>query len=112
MPAVWRLYYDSDCAFCMRMMRRACSWAESKGKPIEALPLNGPEAAAKGYGDALVLEADRIYHDGDAWLKLLTLAPWYLCGLSSFASTKPTRALVDGIYRVVAARRSCRPRSR
>lgn len=103
----WRLYYDSQCGFCTKWMRRSVRWVERSGTSIAALPLQGDEAAARGYGDVVVLEADRVYYAGDAWLKLLGLAPWYLRGLSLMGFSKPTRRSVAWFYKLVAARRSC-----
>jgi predicted DCC family thiol-disulfide oxidoreductase YuxK len=98
----WRLFYDSDCEFCTRSMRRAVRWAERAGQPMESLPLDGPAALARGYGADLVLEADQVYKGGDAWLALFSLAPWYLRW--RFAGV---RRLFGAAYRLVARNRSC-----
>ena len=110
--APWRLFYDSNCAFCTTSMRRAVRWAERSGTPIVAVPLSGDEAVRKGYGADLALEADRVYLAGDAWLKLFGIAPWYLRGISLLRLTRLTRSLVARLYTVVASRRSCRIASR
>ena len=61
------------------------------------------EAIAKGYSEAMVLEADgQVLTAADAWLKLMTIAPWYLRWLSSFAKFAPTMAIARWFYGVVA----------
>ena len=112
MPTPWRLFYDSDCAFCTKWMRRSLRWAELRGVSMETQPLTGGEAMAKGYGDVVVLEADRVYCAGDAWRKLVSLAPWYLRSFSLMRLSPPSRRLVGWIYGLVASRRSCEIGSR
>lgn len=60
------------------------------------------EAIAKGYGEAMVLEADgRVYKAADAWLKVLTIAPWYLRWVAVFRKTALTMAIARWVYGIV-----------
>jgi len=107
MAETWRLFYDSECGFCSTAMRRAVRWGERYGRSIVALPLSCPEAQSKGYGDVLVLEADRVYYAGDAWLQIFSIGPWALRPLTLLGLTRPGRHLVARLYEIAAANRHC-----
>lgn len=66
--------------------------------------LQSDEAIGKGYqGDVMVLEADgQVFYGADAWLKVMTIAPWYLRWLSWGRYTLPTRWLSRLVYGIVA----------
>lgn len=98
----WRLYYDGGCNLCHASKLRAEAWAQRAGQPLEVDILQSESAIAKGYGDAMVLEADRVYKAADAWLMLMTLAPWYLRWVAWTRHTPPTLALARGVYSLVA----------
>ncbi len=60
-------------------------------------------ALAKGYGEAMVLEADgKVFKAADAWMKVMTIAPWFLRWIAVFAKTKPTMAVASWMYGIVA----------
>lgn len=111
---VWKLYYDGGCNLCHASKLRAERWAEKAGQPLDVDILQGPDAIAKGYREAMVLEADRVYVGADAWLKLMDVAPWYLRWIGLMQHTTPTRWLATRLYGIVArlryrlfGRRSC-----
>jgi predicted DCC family thiol-disulfide oxidoreductase YuxK len=61
------------------------------------------EAIAKGYGEAMVLEADgQVLQAARAWMKIMEIAPWYLRWVSWFGKTAPTMAIAQFFYRIVA----------
>ena len=73
-------------------------------------------AIAKDYGmHTMILEADgEVLRGADAWLKIMTIAPWYLRWISWAGKTKFTRTIAKRIYGLVAryrykwfGRRSC-----
>ncbi|MFN3729103.1 MAG: thiol-disulfide oxidoreductase DCC family protein [Fimbriimonadaceae bacterium] len=96
----WRLYYDGFCNLCHRSQLRAARWADRRGQLLEIVPLQHPDAVGKGYGDAMVLEAERTYVGADAWIRLLSLssAPW----LSPLLGSPMIRPFVRLGYGVVA----------
>lgn len=101
--SVWNLYYDSGCNLCHESKLRFEIWAEKKGQPLHATPLQSLEAADKGYGfEQMVLEADRVYTAEDAWLKLMEIAPWYLAWVRLLASIPFIRPMLKWGYRLVA----------
>ena len=70
---------------------------------MEVDVLLSDDAIAKGYGDAMVLEADgEIFTAERAWLKVLTIAPWYFRWLSNFARHPLTLKVASMGYRIVA----------
>jgi predicted DCC family thiol-disulfide oxidoreductase YuxK len=98
----WKLYYDGGCNLCHVAKLRAEAWAERAGQPLVVDILQSPEAIEKGYADAMVLEADRVYTAADAWFKMMTIAPWYLRWVSWFRLTPPTYWVARLIYGLVA----------
>jgi predicted DCC family thiol-disulfide oxidoreductase YuxK len=101
--ATWKLFYDGGCNLCHVSKLRAEKWAERAHQPLEVDVLVSDEAIEKGYGDAMVLEADgQVLTAADAWLKIMTVAPWYLRWLGWFNLTPPTRALARWVYGIVA----------
>lgn len=104
--STWKLFYDGGCNLCHVSKLRAERWAERYGQPLEVDVLASDEALAKGYGDAMVLEADgNVYTAADAWLKMLTVAPWYTRWISWFRLWKPTRMLAAWVYGIVERHR-------
>lgn len=102
---VWKLYYDGGCNLCDRSKTKAEKWAEKARQPLDADILQGDEAIEKGYfmDGAMTLEADgKVYQAADAWMKLMTIAPWYLRWISWFGATKPTMAVAKWCYGIVA----------
>jgi predicted DCC family thiol-disulfide oxidoreductase YuxK len=81
---------------------RAERWAEQAGQALRVDVLQSAEAITKGYGDAMVLEADRVYFGADAWLKLMTLSPWYLRWLAWLGRWPLVGPLMKFGYAVVA----------
>jgi len=101
--ATWKLFYDGGCNLCHVSKLRAESWAQRAHQPLAVDVLVSDEALAKGYGDAMVLEADgKVLTAADAWMKLMTISPWYLRWVSWFAKTKATMAVAAAIYGIVA----------
>lgn len=100
----WKLFYDGGCNLCHVSKLRAEKWAAKAGQPLEVDVLVSDEAISKGYaGDVMVLEADgKVFFAADAWLKMMTLSPWYLRWLSWLCATPPTRAIARWAYGVVA----------
>lgn len=99
----WKLYYDGECNLCHGSQLQLVKWAAKRGKTVETEVLQSEEAAQKGYvGDRMVLEADKVYYAEDAWLKLLTVAPWYLSWVAVFRWVPPIRWLLGIGYRIVA----------
>ena len=82
---------------------RAERWAKRAGQPLDVDVLLSAEGQAKGYGDAMVLEADgKVFQAADAWMKIMTIAPWYLRWVAVFGKTKPTMAIARFFYGIVA----------
>jgi predicted DCC family thiol-disulfide oxidoreductase YuxK len=101
--ADWKLFYDGGCNLCHASKLRAEAWANRAGQPLKVDILLSDEAIAKGYGSAMVLEADgEVFTAADAWMRLMTIAPWYLRWLTVFRLTRPTMALARWAYGVVA----------
>ena len=76
----WKLYYDGECNLCHGSQLQVVKWAVRAKQPLETEILQSEEARQKGYvGDAMILEADRVYKAHKAWLKLMRFAPWNLC---------------------------------
>ena len=100
----WKLFYDGGCNLCHASKLRAEKWAEKAHQPLEVDILQSDEAISKGYGlNVMVLEADgQVLLGADAWLKIMTISPWYLRWLSWVASTKLTRSLAKRMYGTVA----------
>ena len=72
-------------------------------QPLDVAILAGDEGIAKGYGESMVLEADGlVLLAADAWMKIMTIAPWYFRWLTIFGKTKPTMAIVRWVYGIVA----------
>ncbi len=111
----WKLYYDGGCNLCHTSKLRVERWAKAVGQPLDVDILQSDEAIAKGYEDAMVLEAgDNVYQGADAWLHIMRIAPWYARWLAIADLTPPTRWLAKQGYSVVArvryriwGRRSC-----
>lgn len=99
----WKLFYDGGCNLCHTSKLRAEKWAERAGVDLQVDVLQGPEAQQKGYElTTMVLEAEQVYYGADAWLRILSIAPWYLRWLSALRLTRPTRWLAALAYGVVA----------
>lgn len=111
----WRLYYDGGCNLCHLSKLRVERWADRARQTLVAEVLQSDEALAKGYGDAMTLEADgRVFFAADAWLKLMELAPWFLRWVAILAKIPFIRPLFKwgyaGVARVryrVFGRREC-----
>jgi predicted DCC family thiol-disulfide oxidoreductase YuxK len=101
--STWKLFYDGGCNLCHVSQLRAERWAQRAGQPLDVDVLASDEAISKGYGDAMVLEADgKVYEAADAWLKIMTVGPWYLRPLSWTRFFPPTHWLAAVAYNVVA----------
>lgn len=101
--STWKLFYDGGCNLCHTSKLQAEKWAKRAGQPLQVDVLLSDEAIAKGYGEAMVLEADgQVYTAADAWMKLMTIAPWYLRWVTILLKTKPTKALLRYVYGIVA----------
>jgi len=101
--ATWKLFYDGGCNLCHTAQLRAERWAKRAGQPLVADVLLSDEGIAKGYGEAMVLEADgKVFQAADAWMKMMTIAPWYLRWVAQFGKTKPTMAIARFFYGIVA----------
>jgi len=100
----WKLYYDGGCNLCHTSKLRAEKWAERAHKPLEVDILQSDEAIAKGYpADTMVLEADgKVYYGADAWLQIMTFAPFYLRWIAWFRRVPPLAWLAKKAYAVVA----------
>ena|SRR5947209_4261634 len=112
----WKLFYDGGCNLCHASKLRAERWAERAHQPLDVDILQSDEAIAKDYGmHTMILEADgEVLRGADAWLKIMTIAPWYLRWISWAGKTKFTRTIAKRIYGLVAryrykwfGRRSC-----
>jgi len=102
----WMLYYDGGCKLCQRSQLRAERWARSAGQPMEVDVLASEQSRAKGYGEALILEADgKTFQAAEAWLKLMTIAPWYLRWIAALRMTRPTFALASWVYGIIERNR-------
>ena len=101
--ATWKLFYDGGCNLCHASQLRAERWAKRAGQPLDVDILLSDEAIAKGYGEAMVLEADgRVYQAADAWMKIMSIAPLGIRWVSIFGKTKPTMAVAAWAYGIVA----------
>lgn len=98
----WKLFYDGGCNLCHVSKLRVEKWAAKAHQPLDVDILLSDEAINKGYGDAMVLEADQVYQGADAWLKIMTISPWYIRWISWIASVPFLRPLFKWGYRVVA----------
>jgi predicted DCC family thiol-disulfide oxidoreductase YuxK len=99
----WKLFYDGGCNLCHVSKLKAERWAERAGQPLKVDVLVSDEALSKGYSEQMVLEADgQVLTAADAWMKMMTLAPWYIRWLSWFGKTKPTMAVARFFYGIVA----------
>lgn len=98
----WKLYYDGGCNLCHASKLRVERWAERAGVPLEVEILQSEEAQKKNYGQAMVLEADRVYQAEDAWLKLMLIAPWGLRWIGWLGRLPGFRTLLAWGYRIVA----------
>jgi predicted DCC family thiol-disulfide oxidoreductase YuxK len=101
--STWKLFYDGGCNLCHTSKLQAEKWAKRAGQPLKVDVLLSDEAIERGYGDAMVLEADgHVYTAADAWLKLMSIAPWYLRWVALLSKTKPTQAVARFFYGIVA----------
>lgn len=99
----WKLFYDGGCNLCHASQLRVERWAKRSGQPLDVDILLSDEAIAKGYGEAMVLEADgKVLTAADAWMKVMTIAPWYLRWVALFGKTKATMAVAAFFYGIVA----------
>ncbi len=99
---VWKLFYDGGCNLCHVSKLRAERWAERAGQPMEVDILQSHYAIEQGYGDAMVLEADRVYQGAEAWMKIMTISPWYLRWLGWLGQFWPFHPILKWGYGVVA----------
>lgn len=100
--STWKLFYDGGCNLCHASKLRSESWSARAGQALDVDVLVSDEAIAKGYGEAMVLEADGVVYTGaDAWLKMTTVAPWYLRWISWLRFSTPTRWIAKLVYGVV-----------
>ena len=101
--AAWKLYYDGGCNLCHTSQLKAERWAQRAGQPLGVDVLLSDEAISKGYGDAMVLEADGlVYTAAEAWLKILTISPWYFRWVSVFRLNPVSMRLAKWVYGIVA----------
>jgi predicted DCC family thiol-disulfide oxidoreductase YuxK len=101
--ATWKLFYDGGCNLCHASQLRVERWARRAGQPLAVDVLVSDEGIAKGYGQVMVLEADgTVFQAADAWMKVMTIAPWYWRWISLFAKTKPTLWVMRVFYGIVA----------
>ncbi len=101
--APWKLFYDGGCNLCHVSKLRAEKWAKRAGQPLEVDVLLSDEGISKGYGEVMVLEADgQVYTAADAWMKIMSIAPWYLRWVSWFRLPPPTMAVARFAYGIVA----------
>ena len=103
----WNLYYDGGCNLCDASRLQVEDWAQRADQPLVASPLQSTEALRKGYvGDAMVLETgSEVLYAENAWLRLLTISPWYLRWLFWLSKVPPLAYLMRIGYRIVAANR-------
>ena len=99
----WKLFYDGGCNLCHASQLRAEQWAIRANQPLIVDVLLSDEGIAKGYGEAMILEADgQILTAADAWMKLMTIAPWYFRWFSIFGRFKLTMSVAKWGYGIVA----------
>lgn len=99
----WVVYYDGQCNLCHASAKTIKGWARDRNKPLETHTLQSPGAKAKGYGEKMVLETpQKTYYAGDAWLKVMELAPWHLRWISWLNNFGPTRWLAKLFYGFIA----------
>lgn len=98
----WTLYYDGGCNLCHASRLQAEDWAQRAGQPLNVDILQSGAAIEKGYGEVMVLEADQTYFGADAWLKLMTIAPWYLRWVGFLGRLPVFRQLLQIGYAIVA----------
>ena len=99
----WKLYYDGECNLCHGSQLQVVKWAKRAGQEIETDVLQSEAAFAQGYkGDAMVLEADKVYFAEDAWLRLMNVAPWYLRWVGWIGSIPGIHQILGLGYRLVA----------
>lgn len=100
----WKLYYDGECNLCHGSQLQLVKWASKRGQPVETEILQSPEAIEKGYtGDEMMLEADgKTFNAENAWLKLMTVAPWWISWVAVFRFVPPLKWLLTIGYRIVA----------
>jgi predicted DCC family thiol-disulfide oxidoreductase YuxK len=102
----WVLFYDGTCNFCHASMKKVKEWARRTGKPLDVHTLQSPLAKERGYGENMILEADgRVYEAGDAWLRVMAIAPWYLRWITLMRHTGFTKWLAKMGYNFVARNR-------
>ncbi|CAN5579536.1 hypothetical protein BH11ARM1_BH11ARM1_10880 [soil metagenome] len=98
-----KLFYDGGCNLCHASKLRAENWAVNAHQPLDVDILLSDEAIAKGYGDAMVLEAEgKVLTAADAWMQMMTIAPWYIRWMSWMRLTAPTMAVARFFYSIVA----------
>jgi len=103
---VWRLYYDGECNLCHSSQLRVVRWARASGQELETDILQSAEAQAKGYGDAMALEADgEVLFAEQAWLRLARLAPGFVGWVAPLLASRGLRPLVRLGYRLVERNR-------
>lgn len=99
----WTLYYDGGCNLCHMSKLRVERWAERRQHPLRVDILQGDDAIAKGYGDAMVVEADgAVFQGAYAWLKLMELAPVWLRWVAWLGRVPGVRHAMIWGYGVVA----------
>jgi predicted DCC family thiol-disulfide oxidoreductase YuxK len=100
----WNLYYDGGCNLCHMSKLRAEDWARKAHQPLHVEVLQSEEAISKGYDfENMILEADgEVYTRGNAWLRIMAIAPWYLRWLSVFRFVPILRWIPLLGYEVVA----------
>ena len=108
MGTPWHLYYDGGCNLCHASKLKVEHWAERRGIPFVAVPIQTMPDPPTADPNAMILDVEGLRYEGsDAWLKLMEIAPPGLRWLRFFGRTAPTRALARLGYAVVA-----RPRHR
>jgi predicted DCC family thiol-disulfide oxidoreductase YuxK len=102
---LWKLYFDGTCNLCLKSSKTVQRWAKAAGQPLEVHTLQSPKAQAKGYSEQMVLEAERTYFAAEAWLRAMSLAPWYLRWVSWLRFTPITKWVAATGYNFVARNR-------
>lgn len=111
-PAGW-LFFDADCSFCARLVRRAAPTLAARGFGLAPLQSPRVRALLGAGGSDLLREIRLLLPDGsvrggaDALLHLARRV-WWAWPLHAFARLPGARGLLVRIYRWVAEHRHCR----
>ena len=101
--ATWKLYYDGGCNLCHVSSLKVEKWAKRANQPLEVDVLASDEAIAKGYGDAMTLEADgKVFQADQAWIKLCSIGPSIVRAFPVLNRLRFGRAVLRWFYNIVA----------